>query len=73
MSQTKAAEAVDATQAAADGAATDDGTVIANKKKDPSIVGFGALKVVNGEIWLYFGEGSSEDVLLFTYAFKKIN
>lgn len=48
---------------------TTSGTV---KKNDPSIVGFGGLKVVKGQMWLYFSEGSNEDILLFTYAFKKI-
>lgn len=59
--------AVDTTEAAADGT-----TTTVNKKRDPSIVGFGSLKVINGELWLLFSEGSSEDILLFTYGFKKI-
>lgn len=54
----------------ADDAAT--ATTGAVKKIDPSTVGFGTLKVVEGELWLMFAEGSSEDILLFTYGFQKI-
>lgn len=61
---------VEDTAADADAAATaTTGTV---KKNDPSIVGFGSLKVAQGQMWLYFSEGSNEDILLFTYAFQKI-
>lgn len=55
---------------AADAAAT--ATTGTTKRNDPSVVGYGSLKVVNGELWLYFAEGSNTDVLLFTYGFKKI-
>ena len=56
--------------AAADDSAT--ATTGAVRKIDPSTVGFGSLNVSEGQLWLTFTEGSSEDILLFTYAFQKV-
>ena len=55
---------------AADDSAT--ATTGAVRKIDPSTVGFGSLNVSEGQLWLTFTEGSSEDILLFTYAFQKV-
>lgn len=61
-------EAVDATEAVELPEAP--GTV--NKRNDPTLVGTGSLKVVEGEMWLAFAEGTNTDILVFTYALKKI-
>ena len=57
-------EAVETTENASSGSTV--------RKDDPSLVGIGSLKVIQGEMWLVFAEGSSHDALLFTYGFKKI-
>lgn len=62
-------EAIPEDAAAAGDAATD--STETAKKSDPSVVGFGSLTVAKGQMYLNFAEGSSLDVLLFTYSFLK--
>lgn len=69
-------EVIDVDIPVEDAAASDDAAATATtgstRKNDPSVVGFGSIKIIEGGMWLGFAEGSSEDILLFTYAFEKI-